>query len=297
MYTPSKMTRNLVMGNVGEAFFRYWYETNLQGIDDLTLRQFGYNPEGIVVGEDKVDMLKRLERSTDFAIYRVADLEESPKVAEPILGVSINTQKTPFTMYQSRAPKYDYRGGVWGCYNCPRGKPCYNGNIENLWFNEYNISNDYKLFHEEFKVDVIMVSILSKIPNIVFNGRIRKGQHEKELREYLLEGSPAIEKNHDIVNFLDYLLFDGRYKKRTRPRDYDIVWLKYSDILKGKITYHITGAPVSQGRQRPVACMELKYSRPEEELIELIEGFSEHTSEKRSMTWYVDVGEEGSINS
>ena len=292
MYTPSKMTRNLVRGNVGEAFFRYWFETNCHGLDDLTLRQFGYNPAGVVVGEEKVEMLKRLERSTDFAIYRVADLKESPKEAGPILGISINTQNSPYTMYHSRSPKMDYDGRTWGCYNCPRGRPCFDDDVENLWFNEYNISNDYRLFFDEFRVDVLMITILSKIPNLVFNARITKGQFENELREYLLGGAKAILENRSILAYKLLPLFDQRYKNRTHPREYDLVWMNYRDILNGRIKYHITGAPVSRGRPRPVACIDLMHAFVEAELIKYIEDLSEHTSNRRGRIWYVNVDRE-----
>jgi len=296
MYTPSKMTRNLVRGNVGEAFFRYWYETNCYGLDDLTLRQFGYNPDGIIVGEEKKEMLKRLERSTDFAIYRVADLEENPDEAAPILGISINTQHSPFTMYQARTPKMNYNGKIWGCYNCPRGKRCFNGDVNNIWFNEYNISNDYRLFIDEFKVDVILVTIISKMPNLIWNARIKRGIYEKELREYLFGGYKSIIKNKDIIKFLDYLLFDQRYKDRTHTRNYQLVWLKYSDILEGKINYHITGAPVSRGLPRPVVCIDLKNASSERTLIKFIEGFSKRKVKTRSPIWYADIDEAAFID-
>jgi len=288
MYTPSKMTRNLGIGNVGEAFFRYWYETKCHGLEDVELRQFGYNPEGVVVGEEKVDMLKTLERSTDFCLYSAEDLKNSPLEAEPILGISINTQKNYFSMIEARAPKLVYKEMDCGCFNCPRGDSCFKGLEDNLWYNEYNISNDYKLFHDEFNSDVFLVTIISRTPNTVYNGAIRKDKFHDEMRSYLLTGESSIKENPNVVDFLDYLVFDQRYKKKKVARDYELVWIKYTDILKGKIPYHITGAPVSRGRPRPVACINKKYSNPEVELIEEIEKMSSISVTPRSLTWFHD---------
>lgn len=290
MYTPGKMIRNLGLGNVGEAFFRYWYETHCNGLDDLSLRQFGYNPKGVIVGKEKPEMLKQLERSTDFAVYRVDDLESDPMKAKPILGISINTQKHAYDMNQARAPRMEYKGSLCGCFNCPRGNVCFDDKVDNLWYNEYNISNDYMLFYKEFRADVLMVSIISKMPYAVWNRKISEGQFDKELREYLIKGKLAIEQNRSIVEFLDYLLFDQRYRKRTRPRGYGLVWLLYSDILEGKVSYHVTGAPVSRGRPRPVACIDILKSRSEQELVRFIEKRSKLVAKTLSPDWYVKMG-------
>lgn len=286
MYTPRKMARNLGIGNIGEAFFRYWYETHCNELDDLSLRQFGYNPEGIVVGEEKKEMLKQLERSTDFAIYRAVDLDEDPQEAKPILGISVNTQKYTYTMSQARAPKMEYKGESWGCFNCPRGNRCFDHEIGNLWYNEYNISNDYLLFRNEFGADVLLITIISKMPYTVWNGKIKKGEFDDELRRYLLDGKFSISESQDVVDFLDYLLF--LRAQVTSPRDYEIVWLSYSDILSGKIRYHITGAPVSRGRPRPVVCIDLINSRSERELIKFIEDQSEFECRPLPPRWYAD---------
>src|SRR2546427_13027703 len=107
MYVNERMERNLGVGNVGEAFFRYWYGKNIRN-ENLALAQLGYNPGGRVSGEEKVKLLKSLERSADFCLYDAKSSDSS--VIQPVLGISVNQQAKGYTMWEARWPP-----GCWTC--------------------------------------------------------------------------------------------------------------------------------------------------------------------------------------
>jgi len=293
MYDPETMDRNLAIGDAGEALFRYWFETHCDGLDDVVLDQLGYNPEGRVSDEEKSEMLKELADSTDFALFDKEDYEEDGAEAEPILGISINTQKGWYDMDNNPGVKLDYTSDIldrndWGCYTCPRAQRCYDGELENLWYNEYNISNDYKLFVDEYDVDVLMVSIISTTP---YNIR-RKFKNDDEMFDacyrYLRHGEDALD-NEQVVDFLDYLAFDQRYKNRTEPREEQFNFVLRSQLLDliDEEDFHVTEA--SMGAFRPVACIDGGVARDEQELIEYISSYSEYDPEAKQPDWYVDA--------
>ena len=97
------MDRNLAIGDAGEALFRYWFETNCHGLDDLVLTQFGYNPEGIVADEDKKEMLKEHEDAPDFALFRQSEYEDHGIEADPLVGISITLMCSTLLMNRSVA--------------------------------------------------------------------------------------------------------------------------------------------------------------------------------------------------
>ena len=175
----------------------------------------------------------------------------------------------------------------WGCYTCPRAKDCYAGNLNNLWYNEYNISNDYRLFVEEYGVDVLMVSIISTTP---YNAR-RKFQEDEQMFDacyrYLNEGEGAISKQ-SVVEFLDYLAFDQRYKNRTEPREQEIVFVQRSGVVDriGEDSFHVTQSSV--GGFRAVACIDSSMAESEQNLMKTLSRFSDHAPQQRPPDWYTN---------
>lgn len=292
MYDPETMDRNLAIGDAGEALFRYWYETNCDGLNDIVLDQFGYNPEGRISDEEKSEMLKELADSTDFALFEKEDYEENGVEADPILGISINTQKEWYDMDNNPGVKLDYTSEIldhndWGCFTCPRAQQCYNGELENLWYNEYNISNDYKLFVDQYDVDVLMISIISTTP---YNVRSNFKDDEKMFDacyRYLNYGEDALD-NKKVVEFLDYLAFDQRYKDRTEPRKEQFHFVLRSQLLEqiGEDDFHVTEASI--GSFRPVACVKSSLAGDEQELIEFLSNYSEYDPKTKPNDWYAD---------
>lgn len=294
MYDPETMDRNLAIGDAGEALFRYWFETNCHGLDDLVIDQLGYNPQGMVSDTDKKEMLMELAESTDFALFRKEDYVQEGDEAEPILGISINTQKEWYDMDNNPGVKLDYTSDIlpdsrWGCYTCPRADDCYEGDLENLWYNEYNISNDYKLFVDEYDTDVLMVSIISTTP---YNVR-RKFQNDEQMFDacyrYLNDGADAL-GHKSVVEFLDYLVFDQRYTNRTEPREEQFTYVlreQLLDLLKADSeSFHVTEA--SMGSFRPVACIDSTAARNEQGLVDYISEYSDYTPTTLAPDWYVD---------
>lgn len=292
MYDPETMDRNLAIGDAGEALFRYWFETNCSGLDDVVLEQFGYNPEGIIADEEKKEMLKEHEDAPDFALFDRKEYEQHGVEADPLVGISINTQKSWYDMDNGPGAKLNYDSEVldhtdWGCYTCPRGGSCYEGEHQNLWYNEYNISNDYRLFAEEYGVDVIMVSIISTTP---YNVR-RKFNSDEEMFDacyrYLNRGAEALSKQ-SVVDFLDYLAFDQRYSSRSQQREEEVVFVRRSDILDRleDDVFHVTQSSV--GGFRAVACVDSAMVTGEDGLIQTLAAFSDNSPNQRSPDWYAN---------
>lgn len=292
MYDPETMDRNLAIGDAGEALFRYWYETNCYGLDDVVLDQFGYNPQGVIAEEDKAEMLKEHEDAPDFALFDRDEYEQEGTDADPLVGISINTQKEWYDMDNGPGVKLDYKSEIldgkdWGCYTCPRADSCYAGELKNLWYNEYNISNDYRLFTEEYDVDVVMISIISTTP---YNAR-RKFQEDDRMFDacyrYLMHGENAVSKK-SVVDFLDYLAFDQRYKNRTEPRDEEFAFVRRSQIIDqlAEDSFHVTQSSV--GGFRAVACIDSSMVADEGDLVNTLANFSDYTPQRRSPGWYVN---------
>jgi hypothetical protein len=297
MYDPETMDRNLAIGDAGEALFRYWFETTCSGLDDVVLKQFGYNPEGIIADEEKKEMLKKHEDAPDFVLFDSNEFERHGVEADPLVGISINTQKNWYDMDNGPGAKLDYESEIldhtnWGCHTCPRANACYEGALQNLWYNEYNISNDYRLFVDEYGVDVIMVSIISTTP---YNLR-RKFQDDDEMFDacyrYLNSGEDELD-SQSVIDFLDYLAFDQRYSDRSQPREKEMVFVRRSEILKrlDSDMFHVTQSSV--GGFRAVACVDSDIVEDEESLVETLAAFSDQSPTQRPPDWYVN---QSSIN-
>jgi hypothetical protein len=260
-YPEARMDRNLTAGNVGEAYFRLWWDENVHPVaPELALIQFGYNPEGIQVGPQKVEMLKTLKRSPDFAVVRRSDLGGE---AMPIVGISLNGQARPYTMKQATSPV--------ACFTCPRQKPCFEaatgsgGEFRgNLWFNEYNVKNDYRLFTEEFGVGVIMVTILA--PFVSRLVRDVKANYARECRNAILG---AWDDESDIAGFTNFLRHEAGTPRRRRRRR-EIHWIMHEELATGTAPSHLTGGNASHGRPRPVRCVDVDVAHTEEELISVL---------------------------
>ncbi len=266
MYTRDRMERNLGVGNIAEAFFRAWWEAHMAGQQSLLLGHFGYNPDGLVVGKDKADMLKSLPRSPDFAIFR-SDSAGTPD-ERPLLGISINNQKSLYSMDNARSPRH--------CLECPRNQDCYRLATDrptdlpgNLWYNLYNITNDYVLFSEAFEVDVLLVTIVSTAPNNVW-AKVKGGEFKDEVYAYLTGQQLG---GGRIDRFREYLLYN-RGNPNCGPRDYSLFWTTHSQIHDGVIPYSIAGAPVNQGRPRSVACIDVRCAHLEPDLPAWLAQFS-----------------------
>lgn len=257
------MERNLFLGNIGEGFFRYWFEDQIAPLsDEFTIGQFGYNPEGVVVGPEKVELLKSLTRSPDFALFGRKDLGTPSE--RPLLGISVNVQKQLYTMHNARAPAL--------CWRCARGvqEECYRRNVGNLWFNQYNITNDYFGFVRLFEVDVLLVSIIATWPGAVLSG-IQRYSLEDNLFGFINHGLEE-EPTSEMGKCIDILMFDQRYKEKRR-RPYELRWIPYSRLLRQEIPQSIAGAPVNVGIPRKVVCVDMKDSFPENDLLRYLGEF------------------------
>jgi hypothetical protein len=272
MYTRERMDRNLGVGNIAEAFFRNWFDKNVSAKrPDLILSQFGYNPEGLVVGREKVEMLKRLPRSPDYALFDKSTIGTDRE--KPIIGISVNGQGSLYTMHNARAP--------WLCWTCSRGaqQPCYEEKFGNLWYNRYNITNDYQSFTKLFETEVVLVTIVARWLGNVFKSVREEGLANTAL-QYVKHGEPrrgeesisiSVDKERsDLIRFLDLLRYQQQGKHHTKPRPYTLHWLPYSDVLNNKIPQSVTGAPVNIGQPREVVCIDSRDARGESQLVEYL---------------------------
>ena len=269
MYTRERMDRNLGVGNIVEAFFRNWFERQVSAKrPDLVLSQFGYNPEGLITGREKVEMLKRLPRSPDYALFDKSTLGTGQET--PIVGISVNGQGSLYTMHNARAP--------WLCWTCARGaqQPCYEEKIGNLWYNRYNITNDYQSFTRLFKTEVILVTIVARWLGNIFKSVREEGLSNTAL-QYVKQGEPRREEGismsvdgetSELIRFIDLLTYQQQGKHHTKPRQYTLSWLLYSGVVDNKIPQSVTGAPVNIGQPREVVCIDSRDARGESELVE-----------------------------
>ncbi len=259
MYTREDMARRLGRGNVAEAFFRFWYEENVgPKADNLVLQQFGYNPEGIVVGRKKVEMLKRLPRSPDYSLFKADELETPEE--RPMLGISVNGQGRYYTMWNAVSPPL--------CHKCARKaqEDCYEKRIGNLWYNQYNITNDYLLFTESFGAEVVLASIVAPWFDGVYKRIIAENLEEAALR-YIRSG--RANPDDQILRLVDLLTLEQRGRVHTRARNYSLQWLPYEDVRAGKVPQSVAGGPVSQGI-RKVVCIDSQQAGNEKDLVDFL---------------------------
>ncbi|HTP54876.1 MAG TPA: hypothetical protein VML94_07990 [Thermoplasmata archaeon] len=263
MYTPAVMERNLGVGNIGEACFRAWYDRRVAGVAPAaTLEHYGYNPDGIVVGRDKVEMLKALTKSPDYVL-----LSSKPgSVRVPLLGISVNGQSSRYTMHDARAP--------WLCYVCARKaqQRCFDKEIGNLWFNRYNIENDYRGFVAAFGVDVILVTIEAGWFGRIFKQVKDEGLESVALR-YIRNGQPAIgdgvqEGQGEMQRFLSLVT---KERRGTKDRRIKIEWLSYQSILNGEVAFSIAGGQSQFGRPREVVCIDSSTAQSEDSLVRILQ--------------------------
>ena len=261
MYVHERMARNLGVGNIGEAFFRHWFQENIRN-PDLVLLQIGYNPDDIVVGEEKVKLLKSLKRSPDYCVFRAKDVGTNRE--RPLMGISVNLHTKGYTMWEARS--------ATGCHKCSRNAQelCYDRKISNVWFNKYNIDNDYKGFRELFNTDVILVT-----PTIQWADSVKKRIEDQNLADALLEfirrGNP--QSSDSVSKAVDIVLREQRRSKQRPLRKYGLRWLLYSDVLTGKVPHSVTGGNVQYGRPREVVCINMEDTRDESQLIQYLNNF------------------------
>lgn len=262
MYTPAVMQRNLGVGNICEAFFRAWYERNVERETRVaTLEHYGYNPDGLVVGREKVEMLKQLRESPDYVLLSTTDAT----ARTPVLGISVNSQNSLYTMHHARAP--------WLCHACSRGvqQACYEKKIGNLWFNRYNIDNDYRGFVGGFGVDVALVTVVASWFRSVFE-KVKEEGLEPVALSYIRHGrspppgvtsTPASETGRLIE------LLMNQNRGRT-ARKYVLYWMPYKRVIDGSIPYSIAGGQGQYGRPREVVCVDATRGSDEQSLIQTL---------------------------
>ena len=72
----------------------------------------------------------------------------------------------------------------------------------------------------------------------------------------------------ELIRFIDLLTYQQQGKHHTKPRQYTLHWLPYSEVLSNKIPQSVTGAPVNIGQPREVVCIDSRDARGENELVE-----------------------------
>jgi hypothetical protein len=238
-YTRRGMERRLGRGNVGEAVLRLWMEDHLAELSGRRLEfvQWGFNPADLVEIEDKREEL--LARSDpDFVLV------EAGRYSEPLLGVSSNSQKGPYNATH-------HMGG--GCIRCPHARSCVDGEVRTIWYNEYNITNDYpKFVSRTGALDVLLVTIL--LPSLdSAAGWIKK--HELETALFglitgLPSGTATEASEHDRV--VQYLRYGAR---GSTPRPYEVFWETLSGIQNGRVATNRTGSRTQAGPPKKVVCV------------------------------------------
>lgn len=257
MYTDKQMERQLRKGDLGEALFREWAERALGGLfteRGWSLEQQGFNPGGFVDRSDKEDLKENSD--PDFALY-------SSDVEQPITGISINSQKKWYSAASTM-------GGF--CIKCPRAWDCIDGNEENLWYNKYNITNDYPQFKDRFdNVDVMLLTLRVNLDSV--SKWAKEENYEKVVHGYIFGGIEQV-VGKDREQFLHYL----RHGRRSENwwRSMEIRWILHSELEEldeeykvgaSKIPYWTTGGRSQFGRPREVCCVDVNLSRGEKELL------------------------------
>lgn len=251
------MEKQLRKGDLGEALFREWAERNLNNIlldKGWILEQQGFNPGGFVDLTEKKDLKKSSD--PDFAIYSV-------DTGLPVVGISINSQKN---WYSAKSTMGGY------CIKCPRAWRCIDGNEENLWYNKYNITNDYVQFKERFNnIDVILLTPKVNLDSMI--KWVKKEHYEDVVHSYIYGGMDKVDKK-DREKFLHYL----RHGRRSVnwQRSMEVRWILHSELEEldeeynvsaGKTPYWITGGRSQFGRPREVCCVDVNLSRGEKALL------------------------------
>jgi hypothetical protein len=248
-YTQEKMERQWRKGNVAEALFRLWVEDHSALLPRLAFVQQGYNPAAIVPVEAKRESLKRQSDPDFAAIYRVGD------VARYAAGISVNGQKAGYTARSTM-------GGL--CILCNRGRSCLDGHEANLWYNRYNIVNDYRQFRERMNgVDVALVTLLLPSSDTIF-GEVKKRGWEALILDYIRAGRAGIAEQPQAGEMLHYLGFGARGRIRRRM---EIRFTLHSELETGTIPQFITGGISQYGRPREVCCVDIRHSRGEDDLL------------------------------
>lgn len=247
------MQRQLRRGNVGEALFRLWTEDHATDFPHLEFRQQGYNPHGVVDVDAKRSHLKK-SSDPDFAVVRPGS--EPPQY---LIGVSVNTQKRPYTAASTM-------GGL--CIRCPRAVSCLDGHEANVWYNRYNITNDYPQFRARFAgIDVVLATLWVPSIDTIFN-RVKKMGVEELLLEYIRGGVKAI-AGGDGDRLLEYLRYGHRTKKRRNLR---VVYALHSQLVSGEVPSFITGGLSQFGRPREVCCVDVRHAHSEDQLVAFLKG-------------------------
>src|SRR5688572_18286446 len=247
MYTQEKMDHQLRAGNAAEAVFRFWFEEHAAAFPRIKLIQQGYNPTGVIpVGDKREHLMKQSD--PDFAIVPAdaEDLELAPR----ILGISINSQKRP----------YDRLSTMGGhCIKCPRAFSCYDGNEKNLWYNSYNIENDYPQFRERFGgADVALVTLFFD-PTPLYTW-VQNQDMDDLLLSYIYAGRDGVREEARTEDLMRRIAFGHR---RAVRRTFDLVWLLHSEIAGGNVTWFQTGGRSQYGRPRMVHCEDMRAARDE----------------------------------
>ncbi len=251
-YTSDKMERQLRKGNVAEALFRLWTEDHAALLPNLTFRQQGYNPAEIVGVEAKRDELKR-KSDPDFAAIR-----KGTKAPEYVVGISVNGQKSGYTAASTM-------GGL--CIRCPRGLSCLDGHESNVWYNRYNITNDYPQFRQRYAgIDVVLVTIMLPSIDTIF-GKVRELGWESLVFDYIVGGSAEIEGSPQADEMMTYLRFGSRGKTR---RHLEVRYVLQSDLESGAVPHFVTGGLSQYGRPREVCCVDIRLTHGEDQLLDYL---------------------------
>lgn len=247
MYDDEAMKRRLVKGDVGEALFRRWFDKNVGHLENIRLVHWGYYPLGVVKDEEKRKLLKQ-QSDPDYALVR----GNAPN--KPLRGISVNSQSRP----------YDIRSTMGGdCIKCPRSTSCYDGNEQNLWYNEFNIRSDYTKFSQQNGVEVALASLIVGSLNTVAQ-RVSEGGLEQVVHDYVQGGEEAVDDKDGLAAFLKQL------EKRERVKNFR--WLLHSEVRDGKVSSFITGGWSNRGRPRLVYCVDMKLSRDQKSFVQSVRG-------------------------
>lgn len=248
-YTPDKMERQLRKGNIAEALFRLWTEDHAALLTNLTFRQQGYNPAEIVGVEEKREELKR-QSDPDFAAIRQEGYQP-----EYVVGISVNSQKSGYTATSTM-------GGL--CIRCPRGLSCLDGHESNLWYNRYNIVNDYPQFRKRYGgIDVLLVTFILPSSDTIFK-KVGERGWESLVLDYIVGGSTAVAGQSEASEMLDYLRFGARGRNRRRM---EVLHVFHSELESGTVPHFVTGGLSQYGRPREVCCVDIKLPHNEARLL------------------------------
>lgn len=246
------MERQLRKGNIVEALFRLWTDDKRELLDKLEFRQLGYNPAGIITVDQKRDLLK-VASDPDFAVVRAGS--HPPRV---LAGISINGQKRGYTAASTM-------GGL--CIRCPRSISCLDRGEANLWYNRYNITNDYAQFRRRFPdVDVVLVSLLVASLDEIHKQAKKRSWHDLVFR-LIGDGPAAVAAEPEGEEMIRYLRYGARGKV---ARSMTVLHLLHSELEIGTVPHFVTGGLSQFGHPRPVCCVDIKLAHDEQSLIDYL---------------------------